>query len=619
MFAFPPGPRALLRAIATIRRRTRGAPFDVVHAHFGLAALPALAARRGPVVVTLHGNDLFVRRSQARDARGAPVHRAPRRRVARVQPQPAGRGRAAARRGAAGRHRARALPADPARGGARAPRPRSGRAVPALPARSRAPLKRFDRAREAAGDVPLLTLGSVAPDEVPYWINAANAVLVPSQDEGFGLSVIEALACGVPAFGTPVGIHPVALHGIEGAFCEEWDARALARGAAARARGGRPAGRRPRPRGAVLRRPDGGARRRGVARDRCSGRPAAPGRAGARPILGGSSASATALTTDHERTSATHQALARRRRRRAPAEEQAAAPEDAPTTAETPAAGRRDRPDRDGPARTGQPATADPPAIQADPDVPAGLDPAESGAPPATGRRGRLRRRLRYLRRARELMLRDLGGLLYEVHRTGGGDLAAHSAVVGDEGRAARGPRRRGRRDRDGARRPARRGGRVPARASAAPATSAASSTAAPPASARAAARRPARRCARRPHRASSPARYPPCRSRPPRPSRTPRPTAAEARHEGPRRARTRRRPTPAERPQPRQPTPSRRRRAPAAEPARRRPATAAGSHGTSRRTAHRAVLRPANGRTDDGTPPELSSGDPLAAREAGP
>ena len=56
--------------------------------------------------------------------------------------------------------------------------------------------------------MPLLTLGSVAPDEVPYWINAANAVLVPSQDEGFGLSVIEALACGVPAFGTPVGIHP---------------------------------------------------------------------------------------------------------------------------------------------------------------------------------------------------------------------------------------------------------------------------------------------------------------------------------------------------------------------------------------------------------------------------
>src|SRR5438309_1897907 len=67
-------------------------------------------------------------------------------------------------------------------------------------------LKRFDRAQEAAGDVPLLHMGRVAPEEVPYWINAANAVLVPSQAEGFGLSVIEAIACGVPAFGTPVGI-----------------------------------------------------------------------------------------------------------------------------------------------------------------------------------------------------------------------------------------------------------------------------------------------------------------------------------------------------------------------------------------------------------------------------
>jgi hypothetical protein len=85
------------------------------------------------------------------------------------------------------------------------------------------PLKRFDRAREAAEGTRLLTLGNVPYDEVPYWINAANAVLVPSEAEGFGLSVIEAIACGVPAFGTPVAIHPVALGGIEGAFCAPWD------------------------------------------------------------------------------------------------------------------------------------------------------------------------------------------------------------------------------------------------------------------------------------------------------------------------------------------------------------------------------------------------------------
>jgi glycosyltransferase involved in cell wall biosynthesis len=85
------------------------------------------------------------------------------------------------------------------------------------------PLKGFPRAQAVAGDTQLLTMGNVAPEEVPYWINACNAVLVPSLDEGFGLSVIEALACGVPALGTPVGIHPVALTGIDGCACLDWD------------------------------------------------------------------------------------------------------------------------------------------------------------------------------------------------------------------------------------------------------------------------------------------------------------------------------------------------------------------------------------------------------------
>ncbi len=50
---------------------------------------------------------------------------------------------------------------------------------------------------------------------------------------------------------------------------------------------------------------------------------------------------------------------------------------------------------------------------------PAGVAPDELvGERPDTRRRSRLRRRLRHLRRVRELMLRDLGGLVYEVHRT---------------------------------------------------------------------------------------------------------------------------------------------------------------------------------------------------------
>jgi hypothetical protein len=55
-------------------------------------------------------------------------------------------------------------------------------------------------------------------------------------------------------------------------------------------------------------------------------------------------------------------------------------------------------------------------------DLPAGVDPSDlAAAPAASSRRGKLRRRLRYLRHVRELLLRDLGGFTFEVHRTAGG------------------------------------------------------------------------------------------------------------------------------------------------------------------------------------------------------
>jgi teichuronic acid biosynthesis glycosyltransferase TuaC len=224
LFDFPPGLRAYPEAAVRLRRRYgRRGKFDVVHAHFGLTAWPAILANLGPVVVTLHGNDLFHPRSNRITRAALPLTALPAavsrefsqnipgagttRRVAvlpvgidleRFRPIP--RGEARRRLGLDPEGPYLLFPHDPTR-----------------------PLKRHDRAVEAAGDTPLLTMGRVAPDEVPYWINACNAVLVPSQAEGFGLSVIEAIACGVPAFGTPVGVHPVALHGIEGAYCAPYD------------------------------------------------------------------------------------------------------------------------------------------------------------------------------------------------------------------------------------------------------------------------------------------------------------------------------------------------------------------------------------------------------------
>ena len=63
LFASPRGPRALGRSAGALRRRDGGQGLDLVPAPFGLTGWPALLARLGPVVLTLLGNDLCVRRS----------------------------------------------------------------------------------------------------------------------------------------------------------------------------------------------------------------------------------------------------------------------------------------------------------------------------------------------------------------------------------------------------------------------------------------------------------------------------------------------------------------------------------------------------------------------------
>jgi hypothetical protein len=101
-------------------------------------------------------------------------------------------------------------------------------------------------------------------------------------------------------------------------------------------------------------------------------------------------------------------------------------PQDATTTAERPSGGSL----LVDPA-TPRPTTTPPSPLAEMRDLPAGLEVEELRSPrPATERRSRLRRRTRYLRRVRELLLRDLGGLVYEIHRSTGGDRGHHEGLV---------------------------------------------------------------------------------------------------------------------------------------------------------------------------------------------
>jgi glycosyltransferase involved in cell wall biosynthesis len=224
VFAFDPGgSRAYGRAARELRRRYRGERFDVVHAHYGLTSWPAMAVQARVRAVTLHGTDLAHPRARPVTLAALPLLDL----VATVsQPLASRVPRWAARRPVAvlpcGVELARFKPIPRAQ--ARAALGLAGGGPYTLfAADPRRAEKRYDRALSIAGATPLLTLVDVEPAVVPLWINAANAVLVPSDREGFGLAVLEALACDVPVLATPVGVAPAALEGIAGAYCGPFD------------------------------------------------------------------------------------------------------------------------------------------------------------------------------------------------------------------------------------------------------------------------------------------------------------------------------------------------------------------------------------------------------------
>lgn len=230
LFTFAPGSLgAYAGAARSLRDRFGGRRFDVVHAHFGLTAWPALAVAADAHVVTLHGTDVHHPRSRAitlAAARRQQLVAAVSAELAAAVPRWASRRPIAVLPCGVDTKRFRPLARTEARTALGLDPDRPHLLFAADPAR---PEKRHDLARMLASDVRLLTLGGIDPERVPLWVNAANAVIVPSDREGFGLAVLESLACDVPVLATPHGIAPEALEGIEGALCapfslERWRA-----------------------------------------------------------------------------------------------------------------------------------------------------------------------------------------------------------------------------------------------------------------------------------------------------------------------------------------------------------------------------------------------------------
>jgi glycosyltransferase involved in cell wall biosynthesis len=228
VFSFPPGRSEYVPATRRLRALLRHERFDLVHAHYGLPGWCARLAGARPLIVTFHGTDV----------RHAVVGALSRRLAWRID-LVAGVSRAlfapeGGRPGLPPVPGSAVLPCGPDLSRFEPiPRPEARRALgldpdgrylffPANPGR---PEKRHDRAADlaAACGAELLTGGSIEPKRMPLWINAANAVLVTSDYEGFGMAAIEALACEVPVLSTPVGVAPYALAGVTGCLCARFD------------------------------------------------------------------------------------------------------------------------------------------------------------------------------------------------------------------------------------------------------------------------------------------------------------------------------------------------------------------------------------------------------------
>jgi glycosyltransferase involved in cell wall biosynthesis len=228
VFSFPPGSRQYIPATRRLRRLLRRQRFDLVHAHYGLPGWCARLAGARPLLVSFHGTDVrhwlvgaLSRRLAWRADLVAAVSRA-------LYGPEDGRPGLPAVPGSV------VLPCGPDLSRFRPlPRAEARRQLgldpdapllffPANPVR---PEKRHDRAAELAQacGVRLLSGGSIDPDQMPLWVNAANAVLVTSDYEGFGLAALEALACDVPVLSTPVGVAPYALGGVRGALCAPFE------------------------------------------------------------------------------------------------------------------------------------------------------------------------------------------------------------------------------------------------------------------------------------------------------------------------------------------------------------------------------------------------------------
>ena len=222
VFAFPPG--GYVRAARELRRQHRRERFDVIHAHFGLTAWPALALRGAPHVVTLHGTDLRHPRSRRITRAALPFARS------RGDRQPGAGARGSRRRASAGPSRScRAAWTWIASRRSRAPRRASASASrPTSPASSSPPTPRGRSSASTARRRSRATRdfsrwGAFIPSRCPSTSTPPTPCSCPPRTRGSGSPSWRRSPATCPVLATPVGVHPAALDDVPGTLCAPYD------------------------------------------------------------------------------------------------------------------------------------------------------------------------------------------------------------------------------------------------------------------------------------------------------------------------------------------------------------------------------------------------------------
>jgi teichuronic acid biosynthesis glycosyltransferase TuaC len=220
-----------LKGAVDVLRKTRSTRYDIVHAHFGLTALPAWFRHNAPLVLTLHGSDVLGRPLErlctrltwrCADAVIVVSDKMRERVPGTVIPcgvdltlfRPYGRDEARGRLGWPLDKYLIIFPFDPSRR-----------------------VKRFDLAKAAVERltadgvaVELVTVFGVENREMPWHYSAADAMILCSDWEGSPTSIKEALACDLPVVATDVGDVREILTGVRGTRLCTQDVRGIAGG-----------------------------------------------------------------------------------------------------------------------------------------------------------------------------------------------------------------------------------------------------------------------------------------------------------------------------------------------------------------------------------------------------